>query len=82
MPIVVQIREGLKLASAAGLAVVALLGFSTVLAIVLGWLSIGLKKDKSIVLFVVTCVVSGILLLAVLGEGIEAIMFANDISGN
>lgn len=79
MPMIVQLREALDLAPQAGLIVVIVLGVLTVVAILLGWVSIGLRRDKSVLLLIGTCMVSGILLLAVLGEGIESIMMSQEM---
>ena len=74
LPAFVQLRERTDLAASVGLTLVVVLFALSLSAVVLGWVSFGVKKDKSILLLVSACVLSAILVVTVVGELIEGAM--------
>lgn len=74
LPAFVQLRERTDLAPSVGLTLVIVLFALSLSGVVLGWVSFGVKKDKSILVLVSACTLSAILLLTVVGELIEGAM--------
>lgn len=79
LPVFVQLMNRFDFDRVFGLAFVVILLALSLTALVLSWYSFGARKDKSVMLLIAACVISATLLLAAVGEVIEALMMSANV---